>query len=294
MVLAAATLWGVNGTVSKVIIESGGIPSQRLTEVRTAGAFAGLAAALALVRPRSLRLRRRELPILLLFGVVGLAFVQWFYFLAIERLQIGIALLLQYLAPLLVALWARFGMRQAVRRRIWAALTLSLAGLALLLEPWHGFGLDKLGVAAALASAVTFAFYILTAERAVEGRDPVSLVCFGSLFAALFWAVVQPWWSFPAAQVGDNVSLLGNVGETSAPVWLLLAWMIVLGTIVPFVLLVGSLRHITATRAGIAATWEPVAASAVALAWLGETFSLMQAAGGVIVLAAIVLAQTSR
>ena len=138
MVLGAATLWGVNGTVSKVIIESGEIPSQRLTQIRTAGAFVGLAVVLALFRPTVLRLRTAELPRLVLFGVVGLAFVQWFYFVAIERLQIGVALLIQYLAPLLVALWARFALHEALRRRIWAALALSLAGLGLLLQPWEG------------------------------------------------------------------------------------------------------------------------------------------------------------
>src|SRR5215208_5791876 len=106
MVLTAAGLWAVNGVISKVIIESGGVPAQRLTEVRTTGAFALLFVVLALTRPGSLRVRRTELPVLLIFGVLGLAFVQWFYFEAISRLDIGVALLIQYIAPVLVALWA--------------------------------------------------------------------------------------------------------------------------------------------------------------------------------------------
>ncbi len=64
-------------------------------------------AILAVIAPARLRLTRRELPYLLAFGFVGLAFVQWFYFLAIHRLAIGVALLIEYLAPLLVALWAQ-------------------------------------------------------------------------------------------------------------------------------------------------------------------------------------------
>ena len=157
-----------------------------------------------------------------------------------------------------------------------------------------GLTLDGLGVAAALASAVTFSFYILTAERAVVARDPLSLVCFGSLFAAVFWSIVQPWWTFPDDRVRESVSLLGSLDASALPVWALMTWMIVLGTIVPFGLLVGSLRHISATKAGIAATFEPVAATTVALLWLGETLTSLQFAGGVIVLAAIVLAQSSR
>jgi drug/metabolite transporter (DMT)-like permease len=294
MVLTAASLWAVNGVVSKVIIESGGIPAQRLTEVRTTGGFLFLAAALALARPESLRVRRAELPVLLVFGVLGLALVQWFYFEAISRLDIGVALLIQYIAPVLVALWARFAYHEPVRRRIWAALGFSIVGIALLVQLWQGLTLDGLGVAAALGSAVTFAVYVLSAERAVTRRDPVSLVCYGFLFASIFWAVLQPWTSFPAGLVDESVSLLGRLEDISLPVWLLMGWMVILGTIVPFALLAASLRHIPASRAAITAMFEPVAATVFAFAWLGESLTAFQLVGAVVVLGAIVLAQTAR
>jgi len=294
MAFTAATLWAVNGVISKVIIESGGIAAQRLTEVRTTGAFLLLAAALGVARPASLRLRRGELPMLLVFGVLGLAFVQWFYFEAISRLDIGVALLIQYIAPVLVALWARFAYHEAVRRRIWAALALSILGITLLVELWNGLTLDGLGVAAALGSAATFAVYILSAERAVARRDPVSLVCYGFLLASVFWAVFQPWTSFPVELVDESVSLLGRLDDLSLPVWLLMGWMVVLGTMVPFALLAASLRHIPASRAAITAMFEPVAATVFAYAWLGESLTAFQLIGALVVLAAIVLAQTAR
>lgn len=294
MAFTAATLWAVNGVISKVIIESGGIAAPRLTEVRTTGAFLILAAALVLVRPESLRVRRSELPMLLTFGVLGLAFVQWFYFEAISRLDIGVALLIQYIAPVLVALWARFAYHEPVRRRIWAALALSILGIALLVELWSGLTLDGLGVAAALGSAVTFAVYILSAERAVTRRDPVSLVCYGFLLASIFWAVLQPWTSFPVERVDESVSLLGRLEDLSLPVWLLMGWMVVLGTIVPFALLAASLRHIPASRAAITAMFEPVAATVFAYAWLGESLTAFQLIGALVVLGAILLAQTAR
>jgi drug/metabolite transporter (DMT)-like permease len=90
MVTTAATLWAVNGTVSKVILTTG-LSSMRLAEVRSTGAFVLLALALAAAKPDGLRLRARELPYFILFGTGGLALVQWFYFLAIHRLQVGIA-----------------------------------------------------------------------------------------------------------------------------------------------------------------------------------------------------------
>jgi drug/metabolite transporter (DMT)-like permease len=294
MVLTAATLWAVNGVVSKVIIESGDVSAQRLTEVRTTGAFALLFLALVLSRPGLLRVRRKELPVLLTFGLLGLAFVQWFYFEAISRLDIGVALLIQYVAPVLVALWARFVYDEPVRRRIWAALALSILGIALLVELWNGLTLDRLGVAAALGSATTFAVYVLSAERAVTRRDPVSLVCYGFLLASVFWAVVQPWTSFPFGRVDESVSLLGRLGDVSLPVWLLMTFMVVLGTIVPFALLAASLRHIPASRAAITAMFEPVAATVLAYAWLGESLTAYQLVGAFVVLTAIVLAQTAR
>jgi drug/metabolite transporter (DMT)-like permease len=293
MVLAAATLWAVNGTVSKVILTSG-LSSLELAEVRSTGAFVLLALALAAARPRSLRLRAREVPYFVLFGAGGLALVQWFYFLAIHRLEIGIALLIQYLAPVLVALWARYVLHEPVRRRIWAALALALAGLALVVQIWSGISLDAAGVAASLGTAGSYALYILLAEHRIEERDPVSLVCFGFLFASLLWAIVQPWWTFPGRIVGNDISLHGNLASWHLPIWSLIAWMVVLGTIVPFALLVGSLRHIAATRAGIVAMFEPVMGAVVAWAWLGESLGTPQLLGGILVLAAIFLAQSAR
>ena len=293
MVMTAATLWAVNGTVSKVILSSG-LSAPRLAEVRSTGAFVLLALALAAVRPWSLRLRARELPLLVAFGAGGLALVQWFYFLAIHRLAIGIALLIEYLAPVLVALWARVVLGQPVRQRIWVALTCAVAGLALVVEIWSGLSLDAAGVGAALAGAASYALYLLLAERGVGDRDPVSLVCFGFLFASILWAVVQPWWSFPGGIVDSDVSLHGHLSSVHLPVWSLVAWMVVLGTIIPFALLVGSLRHIAATRAAIVAMLEPVVATVVAWAWLDEALTGVQIAGGAVVLAAIFLAQSAR
>jgi drug/metabolite transporter (DMT)-like permease len=293
MALGAGTLFAINGTVSKVILESG-MSSLRLTQVRSTGALIGLALIILATRPQDLRTNRRELLYLAAFGVFGVAFVQLFYFLAIHRLEIGVSLLIQYLGPLLVALFAFFVLKEHVRGRLWIALALALGGLTLVVDLWHGVSLDGLGVLFSLCSAVTFAGYMLLAERAVGRRDPISLLCFGFFFATAFWAIAQPWWSFPFELPGRSVSLLGRLSDVHMPIWLLLTWMIVLGTIVPFFLIVGSMRHITATRAGILAMVEPVVASIVAYAWLGETLNGTTLIGGAVVLCGIVLAQTAR
>ena len=294
MAASAAVIWGVNGAVSKTILSTG-VPSERLAQVRSLGAALGLVAILAVTAPGRLRLTRREVPYLVAFGVAGLAFVQWFYFLAIHRLDIGVALLIEYLAPLLVAIWARFAYHEPVRRRIWTALALALIGLALIVILFGGgASLSTAGVLFAFAGAFAYALYVLLAEHVVGGRDPVSLLAWGFLFASVFWAVLVPWWSFPTHAFTQSTSLHGHLHSIHLPVWVLASWMIVLGTIAPFFLLVSALRHLPATRVGIVAMLEPVAGALVAWVWLGETFGGIQLVGAFVVLAAIVLAQTAR
>ena len=293
MVATAAALFAVNGTVSKVILGSG-INAQQLTEVRCAGALIGLTFIAVAVQPSSLRLRRRELPLLVALGVGGLALVQWSYFFAIHRVAIGVALVIQFVGPILVALWARLVYGEKVRRRIWVALALALTGLVLIVEIWKAHRPNGAGLVAAALAAVTYAGYILLAERGVRARDPISLSAWGFLFATLFWSMLAPWWTFPGARAGDRVSLLGNLASAHLPVWALMVWMVVLGTIVPFALVVSALRHISATRAGITGMLEPVLAIVLAWLWLGESLTPLQLSGATVTLAGISLAQTSR
>jgi drug/metabolite transporter (DMT)-like permease len=293
MVASAAVLFAVNGTVSKVVLGSG-ISSLELTQLRSTGAAAGFLVFLLLFARARLRVDRRELLFLAVFGITGVAFVQWLYFVAIERLPVGIALLIQFIGPLFVALFARFVYHERIRRRIWVALVFCISGLAVVVEIWSGVAFDTVGITAALAAAFALAGYILMAEHERKRRDPVSLSFYGFLFAALLWAVVQPLWRFPWDVLGDTVSLQGNLEERSAPVWVLATFVVLVGTMITFSLLVGSLKHISATRASIVATLEPVLATAVAWLWLDESFGAAQIVGGLVVLAGIFLAQTAR
>ncbi|MGH3015522.1 MAG: DMT family transporter, partial [Gaiellaceae bacterium] len=189
LVWSAVLLWSLNAVVSKVALDSAGLSSLRLAEVRSTGSALVLVAAVALLRPATLWVDRRELGFLALFGIFGLGFVQLFYFVGIRRLDIGIALVIQYLAPVFVALWARFVVREPVRRRLWGAIALSFLGLSLVVELPGGSSLDGVGVAACLITAVAYAAYVLMAERSLEGgRDVYSLLAWGFAFAALFWA----------------------------------------------------------------------------------------------------------
>ena len=220
MVATAATLFAVNGSVSKVVLGSG-LSSLELAQIRNTCAAILFFAFLLVVAPSRLRVGRRELLFLVAFGLIGIALVQWLYFVAIENLPVGVALLIEFTAPLFVALFARFVYGEHVRRRIWVSVALCLTGLSLVVELWSGVAFSTVGVTAAFGGALALTAYLLMAERERQHRDAASLSFYGFLFAALLWAVIQPLWDFPWSALGESVSLQGNLSEYSAPVWLL-------------------------------------------------------------------------
>ena len=290
--LAAAGLFAVNGTVSTLALQAG-IPPTWLTAMRCGGAALGLLAALALVAPQRLRLTWSDVPLLAAFGVVGVALTQFLYYVAIGRLPVGIALVFEMTAPVWIALWVRLVRREEVRRRLWAALALSLGGLVLVAQVWQGGGsLDLIGVTAALTAALCLATYYLLGERGAAERDPVALTCWSFVAAALFWAVVAPWTPFDPAVLGTSVPV--SLGALELPLWVLVLWIVVLGAIAPFWLSIAALRHLPPTTAGLVATVEPVFASVVAWLWLEQVLTGWQVTGGLVVLAGIALAQTAR
>ena len=173
LTVAAATLFALNGAVSKIALDGSDIGTLRWTELRATGSFVGIAVGLVILAPRRLRIgSRRELGRLALYGVVGFALVQWLYFVAIDRLPIGIGLLFEFTAPVLIALWARFVWHEPVRRRVWPALGLVLVGLSLVAQLWHGLTLDGVGVVAGLLAAGALATFYLMSERLVGTPRP--------------------------------------------------------------------------------------------------------------------------
>lgn len=293
--LGAATLFALNGTVAKSILMTGVEPA-RLSQVRVTGAFLVLLVALLLVRPRTVPLRRAELPLLLLYGVVGIATTQFLYFVSITLLPIGLALLIEFTAPIFVALWFRFVLRQPTRRAVWVALVLAMIGLAIVSEAWQELTLDPLGIVVAFAAAITLAVYYVTADMQVRGprpRDPVSLTMWGMGAAALGWAITQPWWTYPWGAFAGSLSVAGAAGPT-IPLWALAVWMIVLGTVMPFSLVVLSLRHLRASQASVMGMTEPIIATAIAWIVLDEVLTPFQVVGSAIVLGAVLLAERNR
>jgi drug/metabolite transporter (DMT)-like permease len=280
----------LNGTVSKLVLANG-LSSLQLVEIRCVAA-AVIFALMALRRPRSLRITLREAGFIAVYGVVGLAMVQWLYFVAIIRMPVSVSLLIEFTAPLMVALWVRFVRHEPVRNRVWASLGLCLGGLVLVARVWAGLTLDGIGLLAAGLAAVSLATYYLLGEQGLGSRDPFSLAAWSFGAAAVFWSVLLPWWSFPLDRLGGTVQVGPDGPEVL--VGLLVAWVVVLGTVAPFGLVLLGLRLIGAARSGLVGTAEPVLAGLIAWAVLGERLESVQLLGAGVVMAGIVVAESAR
>jgi drug/metabolite transporter (DMT)-like permease len=274
-------MWALNGNLARYLLDEG-VSAFRLAQLRSFGSWVILLAVLGTARPELLRVERRELPALAFLGVVGLAGVHATYFLAIRHLDVGVAVTIQYLAPLLLLLWLRVAHGRRLAPSLWGAVALSVIGSFFVVRAYHASTLDAAGVAAAFGATVTFAIYLVGSERAGQSHDPVTTLFWGFGFASLFWAVVTPWWAFP---FGDF---------DSARHVLLAAGVVVVGTLLPFICIVAALRHIPAPRAAVVATLEPVLAAVFAWFLHDQHLAAVQIAGGGVVVAAVVWVQFRR
>jgi drug/metabolite transporter (DMT)-like permease len=273
LVVLAASCFIVNAGVARGAMDAG-VPADRLAGLRSVGTAAALLfIVVALRRVRALRVSLTEVPWLLLYGVVG------------------VALLLEYLAPVLIALWAWLVQRRPVRARLWPALGLALVGLALVTKLWDAGALDLFGVVMGLTAAVCFSTYFLAGEHLVRHRDVLSVAFWGFAISGVFWSLVRPWWTFDAEALSATTEVFGDV---VAPVWVLVLWVVLLGTLVPYGADTAALRYLPATIVSLIAMLEPVGAAALAWVWFGESLAAVQILGGLAVMVGIVLAQTSR
>ena len=279
----------MNGSVAKITLASG-IDSLSLVLLRSAGA-AVLLFGLVLVTDRSrLKVHRREIPNLLLYGTVGIAMVQWLYFVALSRMPVGIAILLEFTGPVLVALWVHFVQHQRLGRSLWVALAFALSGIALISQFWAGFQFNVVGVLAAMGAAVSLATAYIAGKNVVTSRDTVSTAFWAFVIAAVFWSIAKPWWTVPWSDYNTAVPLPG-FDDVSVNAWWLVLWIVVLGTVVPFLFVVGALRRLPATEAGVIGMIEPVMAGVVAWIWLDEALAVVQVVGSALVIMGIVVAQ---
>lgn len=290
--LLAALLFGANGVLTKLLVE-GGLGATQLTLFRSIGTAVLSGIVLLVIDRSAFLLKPKQILVMALLGVFGVALLQASYAAALGLLPVGITLLLEYLAVLLVALVALFVFREKVKSRLWIAIGFVLLGLVGVAQPWSA-KLDPLGVALALFAALSLAIYFIVGERQVGRTSPFAVAFWTMSFAAIFWACFSGWWELDPGVFAAPLDIAGQWGSWVLPLGIPLLVTLTLGSFAPFVLSFTALKHLSATAAGVIASSEVIFAFAAAWIWLGEALDPLAIAGAAIVLAGIVIAQTAR
>jgi len=297
--IAAATFfWGLSAAMGRAVFTGkllGGTQALRsidpviLAQSRTTLSFLVLAPILLLRNRSSLRVRGKYVLQFFLLGILGVAASNFFYFYAIEKTTVALAIVLQYVAPVWVLLYMLARRLQRPTARRVSGVLLAVIGCGLAVGgiaaqrgfPWlaiSGPRYNTLGVIAAEMAAISFAFYNVYGQHLLQLFDRWTVLLYALLGAALFWLVVNPPWKIIAQHYSSGQ-------------WLFMAVFAITSMLVPFSLYFTGLQYLDPTRAVVTACLEPVWAILLTAVILGEWVSSLQVVGIVIVLSATVLIQ---
>jgi drug/metabolite transporter (DMT)-like permease len=274
---------------AKALIGAGLTP-QQAAWIRITGAALVLVPLVLVLRGRSgFAAARRTWPQLVLYGLTGIAGCQALFFIAASRLPVGVAILLEFLGPVLVVCWLKVVRRSAVPRSAAVGVGLALVGLACVVQIWSGLTLDLVGLLAGLGAAACQATYFLLIDRLTGQADPLLMTAAGSVVGALALTVITAPWALPWQVLPQTVP----IGEREGPAWLFAAWIILVSTVVAYLAGAAAVQRLSAAVGGAVAYLEVVAATVFAWLLLNERLTMIQAVGGLIVLAGAFVAQTA-
>jgi drug/metabolite transporter (DMT)-like permease len=277
-VVAAALLWAISGTVSKFIF-SGGVSPIELVQFRAAGSAVLLALILRVQNPSLLNIKPRDAGY---FAVLGglLAVTQFTYLFAISKTLVAVAILLQYQAPLVVALYTLFIIREKLPATTVVAMIFSLLGCYLVVGGYNLsiLSMSKTGIFSGLCSAVTFALYTITSETVMRRYPPWTVLFYAFAVAAIILNTIYP----PFHALGNSHALA---------MWWWVFFVTLFGTILPFTLYSLGIQRIRPTHASVTATLEPIAAAVISYIFLGEILEPLQIVGAIAVITAIIVLQ---
>ena len=286
--VGSACCFGSGAPATKALATTG-LSSLEIAQARMSVAMVLLLAFALVTVPRQLVVRSGEWPLVAAFGILAFCVNQTFYTVAVGRLPVGIALVLLYLAPVMIVAWVRFVRRVALARRAWLGVGAVFAGLMLVVEVWSGFRLDVTGVLAGVGAAGALTARFLLSERGLRSRSPVALAALGTAVGAITLDILSPVTSFPFALAWHGHA---EIGGFQVPTWVLLGWIAVVCTVLAYLAGVSAQQYLAPAVVSQFATLEVVVAAALAALLLGERLSLPQVAGTALILVGLLAAQT--
>jgi drug/metabolite transporter (DMT)-like permease len=292
MILAATFLFGLNGSTAKTVMATG-VTAEQITLFRSMSACLIAGLFISIRNPKAFRVATGEWKWFLLLGVGGVGLMQWSYANAVANLPVGVALLVQYTAIILVPISSLLLFKTKVSKRLWLGVALVISGLVVVSHIWQG-GLSTMGLIYAAIAALATTVYYMVGEHVHKTRDAFSTLFYSMMVSALMWVGLSHFWTFDFSRFTISLDLGGNLAGTIIPAWLIFAWLGVMGSFVPLYLTYAALPHLSATGVGIMSTTETIFGFLFAYLWLGEKIDGLQTLGGLLVIAGIVIAQISR
>ena len=292
-VVLGAIFFSLSGVIVTLVLDH--MTAFRLAQIRALGAFSLLFLITFIQDRSSLKAERREIPTLIFYGVVGYAMVQLGYFISISRgIPLSLVSILEFTAPVWIVLWIKFVRKGWVSNDMWVAIALCLIGLILVAKVWQGFTFDLIGILSAVGSAMSLAIYFLMSESQGDKRSAQAMVVWGIGVAGLFWLIVLPIWNFPTQILTTQINLQGRFSDYSVPGWLLIAYIVIFGTLVPYLFVVAGIRLISASKSSVIGMLEAVIGGVFAWIWLAQSWGAIQLLGGAIVLVGIYIADRTK
>lgn len=257
--------------------------------LRMAGAAVVLLPVLISQLRRDPRFYTRHWRLIVGFGLTGVAGTQLFYFAAIQRMPVAIALLVQYLAPVMLVALAWLRTRRAPSRPVLWGSAISVIGLVLVVDI-AGASFDVMGVVFSLAAAVCLGAYFLLSERTGDDVPPLVLAGGGLFVGALLVAVLTLLGVLPFIAPAVDVQLAG----ITAPWYVPLLWVILISTALSYALGVLAVSRLGSRVASFVGLSEVLFAVLIAWLVLAEAPTIVQAIGGVLIVAGVVLVRADR
>jgi drug/metabolite transporter (DMT)-like permease len=292
MLIAATFLFGLNGSTAKTIMQSG-VTAAQITLFRSLSTTIIAGIVLLVTNRKAFRVAKGEWKWLVILGMAGVGLMQWSYANAVANLPVGVALLIQYTAVVIVPVASIWLFRERLSTRLWLGVALVLAGLVAVSHIWEG-GLSFIGIIFGATAAIATAIYYMVGEHLNTNRPAMSTLFYTMLFSSLMWFALTPWWDFDFGRFTTQLDLGGNLAGIHVAGWFAFAWLGIMGSFMPLFFTYAALSHLSATSVGVFSTTETVFGFLFAYLWLGEKIDGLQTVGGLLVIAGIVIAQISR
>ena len=276
-ILTAAILWAIGGTLAKYLFLAGIAPTD-LVQARLTYSFLILGFVLAFLNKRAFIIDLKDIGYFLVLGVFGLAILQFTYFYAINKIDVGIAVTIQYTAPSIILMYQLVFLKEKATFATVGAIGLALVGCYFVVGV-NELSIEELnweGIVVAFLSAITFAFYTIYSKKGLAKYDSWTVFFYVLLAASLFWNIIHP----PLSLVGKGYSY---------STWGLILAIALISTLLPFGFFYVGLQSLEPVVVTVTSTLEPIFAIIIAFLVLGEKLEWLQIIGGLLIVASVVM-----